>query len=151
MVTLGAAVQVIHLVSTLFMTGVIWFVQVVHYPLKAMVGDAAFRVYQGEHLRRTTWVVAPPMVLEALSAAALVGLAGEPSMRNMAIFGLLLLVVIWTSTAALQVPNHALLERHGFQTRPHRTLVMSNWIRTVAWSLRAVVACWMVVVSPTLV
>ena len=31
-----------HLAATLFMVGVIWFVQVVHYPLFAKVGATAF-------------------------------------------------------------------------------------------------------------
>jgi len=145
MVSLFAVVHGIHLVSTIFMTGLIWFVQVVHYPLKASVGPTAFRSYQQEHLRRTTWVVAPPMVLEALSAAALVGLAGEETARNVALFGLVLLAAIWVSTAVFQVPNHHVLERQGFEPVAHRRLVQTNWIRTVAWSLRTVVACWLFV------
>ena len=143
MVMFEGVVHVVHLVSTLFMTGVIWFVQVVHYPLKARVGANAFPAYQTEHLRRTTWVVGPPMVLEALSAAALVTVVGGPDGRGLALVGLLLLVVIWLSTATAQVPSHHVLERDGFSEEPHRRLVRSNWVRTVAWSLRAGLACWM--------
>ena len=48
-----------HLASTLFMTGVIWFVQCVHYPLFASVGEEGFRNYEERNSALTTWVVAP--------------------------------------------------------------------------------------------
>src|SRR4051794_35751848 len=60
------------LASTLFMTGLIWFVQVVHYPLFAEVDPAGFRRYHAAHTRATTRVVLIPMILELLSSAVLV-------------------------------------------------------------------------------
>ena len=51
------------LASTLFMTGLIWFVQVVHYPLFDRVGAARFVPYHAAHSRRTSWVVAAPMAI----------------------------------------------------------------------------------------
>lgn len=50
---------------------------------------------------------------------------------------LALVVIIWCSTFALQVPCHNRLAG-GFDTRIHRRLVRGNWLRTIAWSLRAV-------------
>ena len=55
------AVLLAHFAATLFMTGVIWFVQVVHYPLFDRVQGDRFSVYAASHGRLTTWVVAPPM------------------------------------------------------------------------------------------
>ena len=40
--------------STLFMTGLIWFVQIVHYPLMGMVPKSEFQKYALAHQRRTT-------------------------------------------------------------------------------------------------
>ena len=54
--------------STLYMTGVIWFVQIVHYPLMARVGGAQFREYSRLHQLQTTWVVAPAMLAAAVAA-----------------------------------------------------------------------------------
>ena len=54
----------LHLIPTTFMAGVIWFVQVVHYPLFRGVGEHAFRCYEERHTVLTTWVVLPPMVAE---------------------------------------------------------------------------------------
>ena len=65
-----------HLAATLFMTGLIWFVQVVHYPLMAQVPKQHFKAFQQAHVTRTTWVVGPPMLLEA--ACALRPCLGQP-------------------------------------------------------------------------
>ncbi len=61
-----------HAAATLFMTGVIWFVQVVHYPLYRLVSVAEFARYETAHTFWTTIVVAPPMVAEMVTALWLV-------------------------------------------------------------------------------
>ena len=120
-----------HLFCTVYMTGLIWFVQVVHYPLMSMVGEANYQTFQRAHMRQTSWVVGPPMLLEALTAVVLV----IQLQNSFAIVGLGLLVGIWLSTAYLQVPQHqALLSR--FDGAHHRKLVRSNWVRTVLWTAR---------------
>jgi hypothetical protein len=75
--------------STLAMVGVIWFVQLVHYPLFNRVGTEAFLGFQACNLRKTGWVVIP------------------------------------------------------FLPGTHRKLVMTNWIRTIAWSARGWLILWM--------
>ena len=62
--------------------------------------------------------------------------------------GLGLLGLIWLSTWRLQVPRHGELA-HGFDARAHCRLVDTNWIRTIAWSLRAVLVLSMVHVALT--
>ena len=64
----------VHAVSTLALTGLIWFVQVVHYPLMGAVPPTHFVHYERQHTRRTTWVVAPLMLAEAFTAATLLAL-----------------------------------------------------------------------------
>ena len=58
--------------ATLFMVGLIWFVQIVHYPLFSRVGEEAFQRYETDHQRLTTWVVGPPMLAEFATAILLV-------------------------------------------------------------------------------
>jgi len=132
-----------NLASTLFMTGLIWFVQVVHYPLFAWVGAAEFPAYSREHQHWTTFVVGPPMLLEALTAALLVAArpSGVPAWAAWA--GLALVGVIWLSTAALQVPAHGRLIS-GFDAGIAAALVSTNWIRTAAWTARAALLLWIV-------
>jgi type IV secretory pathway TrbD component len=128
----------IHAAATLFMVGLIWFVQLVHYPLFASADPSGFAVYEQRHSELTTRVVGPAMLIEAVTAAVLIaGLSGAD--RHLATAGLGLLAVIWLSTWFLQVPCHDQLN-HGFDPVVHSRLVKTNWIRTIAWSVRGLVA-----------
>ncbi len=128
--------------ATWFLTGLIWLVQLVHYPLFAMADRSTFPAFVNAHSRLITPVVGPPMLLEALVAAWLVVQRPPAVPASWAWAGLVLVVVIWVSTAALQVPMHSRLAG-GFDAQAHQWLVASNWIRTVAWSLRAVLCAAM--------
>lgn len=127
-----------HAFATLFMTGLIWFVQVVHYPLFDRVGKAEFAGYERQHTRRTGWVVGGPMLLELGLAVVLAGSPGGTT----AWCGLGLFGIIWLSTAVGQVPLHRRLE-WGFDPLAHRRLVRGNWVRTIGWSLRGALAVLM--------
>lgn len=132
-------IAVVHGVATLTLIGLIWFVQIVHYPLMGAVGDGPFAAYARAHARRTSWVVTAPMLLEAAGAIALVVEPPTTAVRPLLWVGLGLLALVWASTFGLQVPCHRRLAR-GFDTRAHRLLVRTNWIRTLAWTGRAPVA-----------
>ncbi len=129
----------LHLTATLVMTGVIWFVQVVHYPLMANVAADRFALYEQLHTQRTAWVVMPPMLLELGTAIALVAIRPPTLPVDLTWLGLGLLATIWLSTFLLQVPQHTILQQ-GFDPRAHRFLVSSNWLRTGLWSIRAALA-----------
>ena len=122
--------------ATLFMTGLIWFVQIVHYPLLRQVGSRAFAGYERAHTRWTSWVVGPPMLIEAATSllTAFLPRAGVPAWQAWS--GFVLVALIWISTVALQVPRHRRLSI-GFEPSAHRSLVLTNWIRVGGWSLRA--------------
>jgi hypothetical protein len=137
MVSIG--VSDVHLVSTVFMAGLIVFVQIVHYPLMAVVGDERFVAYERAHTVRTGWVVIPPMVAELGSALWLAAAPPSAQLRGAAFVGVILIVIVWLSTAVLQAPAHGRLEG-GFDAVVHRRLVSTNWIRTVAWLGRVPVA-----------
>lgn len=123
--------------STWAMVGLIWFVQIVHYPLFGHVGAEAFLEYEQVHKKLTTWVVAPLMFAE-LGAATWLCVARPASLPAWQTWlGLGLVAVIWFSTAFLQVPAHEALSAE-FTAEQHEKLVNTNWIRTVAWSVRGV-------------
>ena len=126
----------LHAAATLFMTGLIWFVQVVHYPLFARVGDDGYAGYQAAHVRRTGWVVAPAMLAELVSGVALLWLRPGGVPAAWIWLGLGPLAVVWFSTALVQVPRHDALAA-GWNERAGRELVGTNWLRTIAWSVRA--------------
>jgi hypothetical protein len=135
-------VLLLNLAATGMMIGVIWFVQVVHYPLFGRVGRDGWTDYAAAHGRRTTWVVGPPMLVE-LATGALLALRPLPGIPPTAAWaGLALIAVAWASTGLLQVPRHRVLG-DGWDAAAHRSLVAGNWLRTVAWTLRGALLLWM--------
>jgi hypothetical protein len=131
--------------STFSMCGLIWFVQIVHYPLFERVGAAGFADYEAMHATRTGWVVGPLMVAELITAILLLLPSLRPATISTAAAGLGagLVGVIWISTALIQVPLHDLLSR-GYDPAAAARLVSTNWIRTIAWTARGVlVLVWL--------
>ena len=133
------------------MVGLIWFVQVVHYPLHSLVGPSEFEQYQLAHMSRTSFVVIPPMLIELAGSAwfafyPIGSDVGVPPYVHWLAFGVLAL--IWISTGLIQVPAHnQLLQEPSSQM--YRHLVNANWVRTVGWSLRGLIVCWVVLMLMT--
>ena len=128
----------LNLFSTLAMVGLIWFVQIVHYPMFRNVGETSFPEYARRHQRLTTLVVAPFMLVEAFTAVGLLYRTHDSIPLSWLWAGIALVFVIWLSTAVLQVPRHGALAERGFSTVHHSALVATNWIRTIAWTARGV-------------
>ncbi len=124
-----------HMAATLSMVGVIWFVQVVHYPLFRSVGRANFVVYENQHTRRIGWLVGALMPIEALTGLALVIAPPESLSAALPLLGLILIAALWATTWLVQVPLHRSLSR-GFDETLHVRLTNSNWIRTAMWTGR---------------
>lgn len=130
-------VLAVHLAATWALVGLIWMVQLVHYPLFARVGRERFPAYEADHQRRIGWLVAVLMPAEALTGLWLV-VAPVGVSPVLAWIGLALIGVVWASTAFWQGPMHPRL-REGFDPDLHRRLVTTNWVRTAAWTLRGLV------------
>ncbi len=138
-------VLMLQITSTLFMTGIIWFVQIVHYPLFARVGGSGFAAYEAEHATRTGWVVGPLMCIELATAALFLFARFRPVSVSTASAwaGMVLILLIWMSTAFIQVPLHNKLSS-GADAAVIARLVGTNWIRTIAWTFRSVlVLTWL--------
>ena len=137
---LDQTLLIAQLASTLPLVGLIWTIQWVHYPLFSKVGNETFVEYQARHMSRIGSVVGPLMLVEVLSALGLVIMAPTDPW---ALAGMGLVILIWASTAVIQIPCHHILTK-GFDERAHRRLVGSNWIRTLAWTARGVIAVVMI-------
>lgn len=131
--------ELANLVVAAAMGGVIWMVQLVHYPLFALVGEAGWRAYEVAHQRRITWLVGPLMLsAAALSLALLAERGGALAAANAALAcGLLL------ATVLVYAPLHGRLA-HGFDAALLARLVRLNWLRTAAWTAQVAVAAAMV-------
>lgn len=125
-----------NVVLTLFMTGLIWFVQIVHYPLFNRVGSSEFNDYHKFHVIFTGRVVILPMLLEL--AAAFLWLFDCLGTQYLypALINLVFLFGIWASTFFFQVPAHNRLAVQFNQNDYHK-LVKTNWVRTLLWSFKS--------------
>jgi len=139
-----AMLLVAHLVATVAMVGLIWFVQVVHYPLFTAVGREQFVAYEDAHRRLTSFVVGPFMAVEGVTALWIAAAPPDGVGRVTTLAGLVLLAIIHGSTVFLQVPMHVALSA-GYDEANAARLVRTNWIRTVGWSARGLLAAAMVV------
>ena len=135
---------IVNCVASLFMVGLIWMVQIAHYPLFSEVGEENFVAFHKRHQTLTTLVVGPPMLIEALSSGLLFWYPPAGVNHWLISVGIGLVFLIWFSTAAIQLPCHGKLV-DGFDQATHRRLVRSNWIRTVAWTARGILTIWMLV------
>jgi len=126
--------------STWFMFGLIWYVQIVQYPLFSWIDKDNFGTFHERFQWRTTLVVGGPMVVEAFTSVLLLWYPPIED-QSLLLMGVGLIFLIWISTAFLQIPCHGELTR-GYQPVYHRRLVLSNWVRTISWTLRAMLLTW---------
>jgi hypothetical protein len=134
----GVLLFFIQLFCTYAMTGIIWFVQLVHYPLFDRVASDRWMEFHRAHSTRITWIVAPLMLLELVAAIYFYVSPAGIMNRSEKEIAAVLVIFIWLSTFALQVPQHNRLAK-GFLADAHRRLVVTNWVRTIAWSARSVI------------
>lgn len=124
----------LHTSITWALAGLIWTIQRVHYPLFEHVGEEKFPVYHARHMWLVTWVVGPLALAEG-GTAALLFWQGERS--PLFWVSLAALGVAWISTFCFQVPLHGRLSG-GFDLPTIRRLTSTNWMRTIAWTVRGV-------------
>lgn len=125
-----------HITSTFFLTGVIWIIQVVQYPFFKFFDGKDFTKYHDNYTFWITPVVAPMMIIELISSIFILFYPPSEVDSRLLYFGLFLTITIWLSTFFIQVPLHEKLAA-GFDSNAYNSLVNTNWIRTIAWTLRA--------------
>ena len=119
--------QVFHYFSVFFMTGVIWIIQVVHYPLMKFTKEQSWTEFHQQHSARITWIVGPVMLLELSSAFF---------MADKTLICAGLSIFVFVITGLISVPRHNRLAT-GYSASVLKSLVQTNWLRTIAWSLHS--------------
>jgi hypothetical protein len=136
------ALLIAHAAATWLMVGMIWTVQLVHYPLLSSVGSGSFAAYEQRHRSAMGRMLALPASAEVV-LAAMVAVARPAGIEAaLALASGVLLAAIWVVTAVVQAPAHARLSG-GWDASVHDRLVRSNWWRTGAWTARGVLAALM--------
>jgi hypothetical protein len=138
------ALVLFNLLISAFLTGLIWFVQIVHYPIFAKVPTSHFIAYQTTHMQTTGYVVAGPMLLELAASGFLLVYTLPGKMQILTIGAFVLVLLIWIITFFVSVPIHNILVTNGFQQEMISKLVATNWVRTLAWTLRTAILVYLV-------
>jgi hypothetical protein len=126
-----------HICACFFMTGVIWVIQLIHYPAFSLVKQNEFQNFQRDHTKKIAFIVVPMMVIEFLTGAALIFWPPALSLTNLIWqLNVLLILAIWGATFFVSVPLHEALGK-GQDHDTVLRLVKTNWFRTGLWTLRA--------------
>lgn len=132
--TLSEGILLISLCSSLYGVGMIWFLQLNHYPLYASVGRDAFREYITAHNQRLLLPVILPSLLAFASSIALVFRHPDVVPDWSVWLVVASNAVTALSTALMQGPAHSALARHGYSAPIIRKVLATNWLRTAAWT-----------------
>jgi hypothetical protein len=136
----------VHAGAALVMTGLIWTVQVVHYPLFDGVGADGFAAYESRHAAAIGRLLAVPAGVEVVTAGWLASSRPDGVPAWLVLGAGAVLAALWVATLLVHVPIHRRLAE-GFDPALHRRLVASNWSRTAGWSLRGVAALAMIALA----
>jgi hypothetical protein len=135
----------VHAAATWAMVGFIWTIQLLVYPMMALVPGEAFVAFERFHQRRVVVVLSLFAPVEVISAAA-VAVADTDVPPALWLTGGVLLAALWTATGLFYAPLHGRLGE-AFDAELHRVLVRTNWLRTIAWTGRGAIATAMLVVT----
>ena len=124
----------IHFLSTSLMVGIIWVIQLLHYPTFHFIKESDYVEFQHFHMQRISFIVVPVMIIEILSGFMLVYYFRS----NLFILCLTILLVIWLITFVFFTKLHQSL-LGGYDKIIVKKLVQINWSRTVLWSLRLII------------
>ena len=121
------------------MTTILWFVQLVHYPLFLAVPKQALIHYSEKHQVRISTLVMPGMLIEISS---LIWLGKE--FNDLLIWkGLIICtLIVWGSTFFVQVPLHKQLTISPNYDDVLK-LIKTNWLRTIFWTVKCILAFYL--------
>jgi hypothetical protein len=119
------------------LTGLIWTIQLVHYPSFSLVGKEECLGYQKAHQRRISYLVIPLMLAELALAIWLVSydFYFDPQIWLKWI-SVVCVGLLWLLTAAVFAPLHSRMTNEGYTEKLTRQLVRLNWVRTAIWTIR---------------
>ena len=124
----------VHFLSTSLMVGIIWVIQLLHYPAFNFIKESDYVEFQHFHMQRISFIVVPVMILELFTAFMLVYYVRS----NLLILCMIILLFIWLITFVFFTQLHqSLLD--GYNKTIVDKLVKINWSRTILWSLRLII------------
>ena len=123
-----------HLICSAIMVGVIWVIQLLHYPSFHFINDKKYIEFQHFHMQRISFIVIPAMLIELASALLLAYFFRS----SLTIILLALLLGVWAVTFIFFTNMHQKLT-NGYNQSIVDRLIQINWSRTILWSLRLII------------
>ena len=124
---------ILHLIATSVMVGVIWVIQLVHYPSFHFVELKQYTAFQRFHMARIFYVVIPAMLTELFTLILIV--ISMDKIDTLVVVSAILLIFIWLMTAVFFSGVHQKLTL-GYDQTVVDKLVKLNWGRTLLWTMR---------------
>lgn len=126
----------INLCASLFLCGLIWVIQLVHYPSFHFVDESNFLEFHQFHNARISMIVVPFMIAELITSGILWWQSPWTSLQSI---GFYIVIFIWLSTFLISVPLHGKLG-NGKSDKDITSLVNTNWIRTILWTVKVLLS-----------
>ncbi len=128
-----------HLIFSAIMVGVIWVIQLVHYPSFHFIDKAIYDSFQKFHMNKISIIVIPVMILE-LATGFLLLIGNSKNILIIISFGILIL--IWGITGLFFSDAHGKLIS-GYNELIVNKLVSMNWIRTALWTFKMILLLYL--------
>ena len=130
----------IHIISTSIMVGVIWVIQLVHYPSFKYVNESDYINFQKYHMSNISYIVFPVMFTELITALIIL-FFGEKSLFF--VLSLICLFLIWVFTGVLFTKYHSIL-KEGKDLMIIEKMIKANWIRALLWTMRLIMILFVI-------
>jgi len=130
----------IHIISTSIMVGVIWVIQLVHYPSFKYVNESDYIIFQKYHMSNISYIVFPVMFTELITALIIL-FFGEKSLFF--VLSLICLFLIWVITGVLFTKYHSIL-KEGKDLMIIEKMIKANWIRALLWTMRLIMILFVI-------
>ena len=127
----------LNLVLAFIAVGLIWTIQLVHYPSMRFIPKERFVEYHNFHSIRISFLAVPLMVAELGTSLILFYQNYNNAIQTIFLINLVIVALIWLSTFLIQVPLHNALSKEK-QSEKLSKLICTNWIRTILWTARSI-------------
>ena len=127
---------IFHAIVTFILTGLIWVIQLVHYPMFQFLDLKNYSKAMQFHQQRISLIVMPLMLFELISGVYLAH-AQWATLSGFHAINIAFLLIIWVHTFGLMVPFHQTMSIQLNTSLLQKTL-QHHWIRTLAWSAKSV-------------
>ena len=137
---------VVHAAASMFMVGLIWTIQYVHYPLFAYVGESTYVSFQTAHVERIGKLLFVPWITEGITLLGILALAflgDRKTLRVPAVINGAAMAIVLVISGFWSAPAHGKLAA-GFDKSVHDQLMTVNLIRTLAWTVCGACSIWIV-------